>query len=144
MDMAGDSSSPDRAKAVRVAPPVTVAVELPDTNQALAARIKDLSTKTIGIFVGEALEKGRKVKVRIVYPELEEGIDLMGAVTRVVPPPPVAKEWIVEVAFEKLTIEADIVLDRWVRHALSTMVRVRNQEKRRDFGLAGPGPDGIR
>jgi c-di-GMP-binding flagellar brake protein YcgR len=146
--MAGSGS--DRRQFQRFAPPVEVQLEVPGkllgplNQQQLRVRIMDLSTGGVGLFVDREIEKGRQVNIRIIYPELKEGLELVGTVKRSVAPPPVAKDWIIGIEFNGLTLEAHAVLDRWQRHAASTMVRSRHEDKRRDFGLTGPGPDGIR
>jgi hypothetical protein len=141
----------DKPKPTRFAPPVKAEVKVPGkllgpiTQTDFTCKVVDLTTSGADFLFSQQLEKGLGVELRLVYPELQEGIELKGTVIRAVAPPPVAgaKDWIIGVDFGKVTMEAHKLLDKWRRHALSTMVRTRNEDKRRDFGLHGPGPDGI-
>jgi hypothetical protein len=134
-------------KPLRFAPPVTAELTVPGRMlTAVACKVVDLTLSGADFLLGEPLDKGTGVQLCIIYPELKEGLELKGTVVRAVAPPPVAnaKDWIIGVDFGKVTPDARKQLEKWRKHALSTMVRRRNEDKRRDFGLAGPGPDGIR
>jgi hypothetical protein len=141
----------DKPKHTRFAPPVQAELKVPEktlgpnTQTDFTCKVVDLTTAGADILINQQLEKGLVVELRLVYPELKEGLDLKGIVMRAIAPPPVAgaTDWIIGIDFKKTTMEALNLLDKWRRHAISTMVRTRNEAKRRDFGVSGPGPDGM-
>ena len=146
-------SGAERRQYLRFAPPIQAELEVPRKNllgavgmkRGVPVRVMDLCEGGAGIFAPEALEKGTFVKLHIRFEELNDELDLTGQVVRLIPPPPVAKDWIVGVEFTEVTRDQQKKIGAWRNHVTSTMVRKKTEDRRKELGLDGrESPDGIK
>ena len=140
-------SGAERRKYLRFAPPLKAELEVPRKllgavgfNRGVPVRVMDLCEGGAGVFAPEPIDKGTFVRLKIRFEEMNDELDLSGQVVRLVPPPPVAKDWIIGVEFSEISKQNQRKITAWRNYVTSTMVRKKNDDRRKELGLDGAVP----
>ncbi len=146
-------SGAERRKYLRFAPPLKAELEVPRKNllgavgfkRGVPVRVMDLCEGGAGVFAPEPIDKGTFVRLHVRFEEMNDELELTGQVVRLIPPPPVAKDWIIGVEFSEISKASQKKIAAWRDYVTSTMVRKKSDDRRRELGLDGSeSPDGIR
>ena len=143
MDVAPISGA-ERRKYLRFAPKLTAELQVPPKlrdslggNSVVTVRVMDLSEGGMGFFFPLAIDLGSFIKLRVLFPDMDDKLDVAGTVRRNIPPPPVAKDFIVGIEFADISHDIRKKVAIWRNWVTSTMVRKKTDEDRRELGLDG-------
>lgn len=101
------------------------------------AKIVDISEGGMGFMWPEEIAKGTRLELRIEVKEVKDLLEVEATVTRASPPLPIAKEqiWIISTEFDELPPGDQVKIAGWRSFFGSTMIRKKEDEKRKDFGF---------
>jgi c-di-GMP-binding flagellar brake protein YcgR len=132
----------EKRKFVRFNPPAAAELTVPrklvgmlGLGRGVAVRVIDLSEGGCAILSSEQLPKEAVVTLKMEVKELGDVLEIRGKIVRVTPPPPVASDWVIGLEFTELSKESQIKIAGWRTYFTSTMMRKKNDEKRRDLGI---------
>ena len=103
----------------------------------LEGRVVDISEGGASVMLTEEVAKGARVHIRIDVKEVKDLLEADGTIASVAPPLPGVKDptWITGVKFDELPREDEMKIAGWRSYFGSTMIRKKDDDRRRDLGM---------